>query len=197
MLRALPFLALVSLAACGQGESNAAQRIDLEQAHRAPLSVPATSPDTTGATWSVSADGQAIDFGNPGAPPLISLGCDLAQNPPAIVIVRHAETRPGQSALFPVLGNGMRSRFLVDAVLHQDEGSTRREWRWEGALPADDPQLDVFTGPREITATLPGAGMLEIAGSRIPGEFVEWCRRGGNVTEIVEDEEAEAEAAAE
>jgi hypothetical protein len=31
--------------------------------------------------------------------------------------------------------------------------------------------LDVFTGPRELEATLPGGGTLLIAGSRIPGEF--------------------------
>jgi len=86
-------------------------------------------------------------------------------------------------ALFPVLGNGMISRFQIDAVLHDGE------WRWEGTLPAADPQLEVFTGPRELQATLPGGGSLVIEGSRIPGEFVEWCRAGGRVLRAAEAEE--------
>ncbi len=131
------------------------------------------SPDTSEAFWSVDEDGQAILFGNEGEPPLMSIACRLDANPPQLAIIRHAAARPGLSALFPVIGNGMRSRFLVDAKLSEGE------WRWEGTLPADDPQLDVFTGTRDITATLPGRGMLEIAGSRIPGEFVNWCRTGG------------------
>ena len=53
------------------------------------------------------------------------------------------------------------------------------EWHWEARLPAEDPQLEVFTGTREIIATLPGRGTLEIGGGRIPGEFVDWCRAGG------------------
>ncbi len=57
------------------------------------------------------------------------------------------------------------------------------EWRWEAHVPAADPQLDIFEGTRELTATLPGRGMLEIAGSRIPGEFVAWCRAGGEMPE--------------
>jgi len=90
-----------------------------------------------------------------------------------------------------VIGNGMISRFKVDATL------TDREWRWEGALPAADSQLDVFTGPREIEATLPGGGSLLIEGSRIPGEFVSWCRAGGKVQRAEAAEQAEeAEAAA-
>ena len=70
------------------------------------------------------------------------------------------------------------------------------EWRWEGLLAAGDPQLDVFTGPRELEATLPGGGTLLIEGSRIPGEFVNWCRAGGRVLRAEAAEEAEAEEAA-
>jgi hypothetical protein len=58
-------------------------------------------------------------------------------------------------------------------------------------LPASDPQLDVFTGPGELQATLPGGGTLLIEGSRVPGEFVTWCRAGGRVRRA---EEAEASA---
>jgi hypothetical protein len=166
---------LLSLAAC-QGEEEPVQgkRFSLEAArHAAPE--PLVSPDTSGAAWAVSDSGQSIAFGRPGAPPLLTLACDLRRTPVQLRIVRHVAARPGQKALLPVIGNGTISRFKVDATLAGEE------WRWEGALPASDPLLDVFTGTRELEATLPGGGSLLIGGSRIPGEFVTWCRAGGRV----------------
>ena len=48
-----------------------------------------------------------------------------------------------------------------------------------------------------VTLTLPGGGSLMIEGSRIPGEFVNWCRSGGQVQRAQAAEQAEeAEAAA-
>ena len=82
-----------------------------------------------------------------------------------------------------MIGNGMRSRFLVDTRLSDGE------WLWEATVSADDPKLDVFTGTRQLLATLPGGGMLDIQGSRIPGEFVTWCRAGGAMVEAVAIEE--------
>jgi hypothetical protein len=180
------------LVACG-GEPESPvqpQRISLDQA-RQNAGEPLASPDTTEAAWTVTRDGQAIDFGFSEQPPLLTLSCDLGDSPALLRIVRHAPARPGQKALFPVIGNGMISRFKVDAAL------SRNEWRWEGVLPASDPSLDVFTGPRELEATLPGGGTLAISGSRIPGEFVNWCRAGGAVrrAEAREAQEAEAQAA--
>lgn len=167
--------ALLALAACGDGDAPVqAQRISLEAA-RAKVAEPLLSPDTEGAAWTVTANAQAIAFGLPGAAPWLTLACDVRAVPATLTIIRHARTRPGQQALFPVIGNGMISRFKVDAVLH--DGA----WRWEGAVPARSPSLDVFTGPRELQATLPGAGSLMIEGSRIPGEFVNWCRAGGRL----------------
>jgi hypothetical protein len=177
---------LCALAACGQADApEQPQRISLEEArHKA--AEPLLSPDTEGARWAVTENGQAIVFARAGQPPLLTLACALRERPARLTIVRHAPARPGQKALFPVLGNGMISRFKVDAAL--DGG----EWRWEGKLPASDPQLDVFTGPRELEATLPGGGTLLIEGSRIPGEFVNWCRAGGRVLRAEEAEAAEA-----
>jgi hypothetical protein len=145
------------------------------------------SPDTSAAFWSVDEDGQSIAFGNADEQPLMSLACELDNDPPQLTIIRHAAARPGLSALFPVIGNGMRSRFLVDARLSEGE------WRWEGTLSANDPMLDVFTGTRDITATLPGRGMLAISGSRIPGEFVNWCRLGGQTMQVRNDGEDSSE----
>ena len=185
LLILLPFLA-----ACGEGGDAPvqAQRISLDDA-RAKVAEPLLSPDTKGAAWKVTENGQAIDFGRASAEPFLTLACDLREAPATITVIRHVEARPGQKALFPVLGNGTVSRFKVDAAL--DEG----EWRWEGMFPASDPQFDVFTGPRELEATLPGGGTLLIEGSRIPGEFVNWCRAGGRLQGAEAAEEAEGEEA--
>ena len=150
------------------------------------------SPDTSRAGWTVAEDGQAIRFGDAGADPWLTLACDLSEDPARFTIIRHAEALPNQSALFPFIGNGMRSRFLADTRLA--ETADGGEWRWEASLPVDDPQLDIFEGTREFTATLPGRGMLEIAGSRIPGQFLNWCRAGGEVPQPVVAEQVEEES---
>lgn len=181
-----------SISACDRSpdEPVAQQRISLDQARRMPAD-PLPSPDTDGTRWTVAGNGQAIDFGRPGEKPMLTLACDLRRTPAELRIVRHVAARPGQKALFPVIGNGTISRFKADATLAEGE------WRWQAVLPATDPMLDVFTGPREIEATLPGGGSLMIEGSRIPGEFVSWCRAGGQAPRAEAAEEAEeAEAAA-
>ena len=185
----LTLILLPFLAACGDGADAPvdAQRVSLDDA-RTKVAKPLVSPDTKDATWTVTGNGQAINFGKEGAKPWLSLACDLKATPATLTVIRHADAQPGQRALFPVIGNGTISRFKVDAALRDGE------WRWEGTLLASDPQLDVFTGPRELEATLPGGGSLLIEGSRIPGEFVNWCRAGGRVRSAEEAEEAEAKA---
>lgn len=148
---------------------------------------PLPSPDTNAASWSVDANGRTLHFGNEAQRSFLSLDCLIGDGPAQLAIIRHASALPGQEALFPIYGNGMRSRFLADAVLRDEE------WRWEAVLAAGDGQLDVFLGPRPLIATLPGKGSLKIAGSRIPGEFVEWCREGGRVTAAVNAEARAAE----
>ena len=182
---------LLSLVACDRAEEPVdPQRISLDAA-RGEAREPLASPDTDDARWTVAPDGQAVAFGNAGERPFLSLACRVKDDPPTIRVIRHAEARPGEKALFPVLGNGTISRFKADAALEDGE------WRWQATVPADDALLEVFTGAREIEATLPGAGSLIISGSRVPGEFIAWCRRGGAVSEAVTEEstaEAEAEA---
>ncbi len=179
----VPLSLSIMLASCGGGDDPAPseQRIAFADVRRL-AGEPAPSPNTANAAWKVTADGQAIDFGVPNAKPFLTLGCSLRDNPPQLTIVRHMVARPGQQALFPVIGNGTISRFSVDATLADGE------WRWQGALPASDPRLDVFTGSREIEATLPGGGTLLIAGSRVPGEFIRWCRAGGRLKDALKDE---------
>lgn len=174
VMRGAMLLPVLLLAACERGEPVA--RVELAESGDAPVQVMRQSPDTLGAAWRVAENGRAIEFAKPGETALLTLACLLGDNaPPQMLIVRHAPALPRQTALFPVIGNGMRSRFMVDARL------TDGEWRWEGVLAASDPMWDVFTGPRELQATLPGGGMLKIEGSRIPGEFVTWCRENGRV----------------
>ena len=182
---------LLPLVACDRAEEPVdPQRISLDAA-RGEAREPLASPDTDDARWTVAPNGQAVAFGNAGERPFLSLACRVKDDPPTIRVIRHAEARPGEKALFPVIGNGTISRFKADAALEDDE------WRWQAVVPADDALLEVFTGAREIEATLPGAGSLIISGSRVPGEFIAWCRRGGAVSEAVTEErtaEAEAEA---
>ena len=133
-------------------------------------------PDSEGAQWSIAANGKGIDFGKTAAPPLLSLTCQIGKDgaPPQLTVIRHARSEPSAKALFAGLGNGSVARLMLVAALAEIEG-----WRWEGRYPAVAPELDVFTGPRDIAATLPGGGELHIAGSGLPREFIDWCRRNG------------------
>jgi hypothetical protein len=164
---------VVLLSACGHGADPApVQRFSLDEARHV-AGPPVASPDTADASWTVSKDGQSIVFGKGGAPVLLTLACRLKVAPAQLVVIRHVPARPGLKAMFPVIGNGTVARFPLNAAL------SGREWRWEGALPAADPLNDVFTGHNELEATLPGGGTLVIGASRIPGEFVNWCRANG------------------
>jgi hypothetical protein len=165
-------LVLTNLAACHRSEQEPvqAQRIAFDKMP-SEGEQPLASPDTTGASWTVEANGQAIDFGKPGERPLLTLICNTGASPPQVTIVRHAPARAGEKALFPVIGNGKTSRFEVDAA--RVDG----EWRWQGTLPADDPQLEVFAGSNRLEATLPGGGTVKIEGSAAPGQFIAACRQ--------------------
>lgn len=193
--RRLTLLLPLILAACSGGgdEPVEAQRVSLDGARNQPGD-PLPSPDTSQARWMVARNGQAIDFGVSADKPMLTLACEVRANPPKLRIIRHVVARPNEKALLPVLGYG-NSRFAVDATLSDGE------WRWEGALPASDRAFDVFETTGKIEATLPGGGSLQIDGSRIPGEFVDWCRAGGQTqrpegAEAAEDAEQAREARA-
>lgn len=171
------FAAPLLLSACDRPP---VQRIDLEDAQSAALLAISPSPNSEGAAWHISVDGKGIDFGQDKQPPFLSLRCLLAKAAqPQLEIIRHAQSEPGARALFAVMGNGIIARLKLDATLTKSAG-----WRWEGLYPADAPELDVFTGQRNIEATLPGSGTLKIAGSSLPREFLQWCRLGGLATSL-------------
>lgn len=169
-------LPLLFLTACNAEAEPAPQteRVALPQTDSSPArEVVLESPETENAVWTVAENGHAVNFGNTGEPALLTLDCRLGEAPAQLAIIRHAPALPGQGALFAVMGNGHASRLYADAVLGDGE------WRWESVLEAADPQLDLFIGPGDMRATLPGRGAVAIPPSRIPGEFVEWCRAGG------------------
>ena len=181
------------LAACGQANgATTDEPVDLAEAvAAAPSELVMESPETQFATWTVAESGHAIHFANPGQPPLLTLDCDLDAEPITMAIIRHAPALPGQSALFAVMGNGHVSRLPAEPVVKDNE------WRWEASLPADDKGLDLFIGPGDMRATLPGKGAIAMQPSRIPGEFVEWCRAGGEtVNAPVEKPKPEGELSA-
>jgi hypothetical protein len=160
--------ALLLLAGCGRPQG-ADTPVEADEVLLTP------SPDSKGAAWRIAANGLGIHFGKNPAAPYVSLGCKLSSSqPPQLSVIRHASSDPGAKALFAVLGNGIAARFKVDAVMAKGEG-----WRWEETLPASAGQFDVFSGPREIEATLPGAGMIVFPPSNLPREFIDWCRRNG------------------
>ncbi len=167
-------LLLTPLAGCHRvrQEPEQAQRIALDKvpSHG---EEPLPSPDTTGASWTASANGHALDFDKPGERPFLTLACNPATDPPQITIIRHVRSHAGEKALFPVIGHGRISRFKVDAA-HVDG-----EWRWQGTLPADDPQLEVFDTTHDLEATLPGGGTVKANGSDAPGQFIAHCKEQG------------------
>ena len=166
-------LIATSLTACHREQAPVeGQRISLADVHSGGEE-PLPSPDTAGASWAASASGRAIDFGQPGGKPFVTLACSVKAGQAQVTVIRYAPARPGEKALFPVIGNRIISRFKVDAALVDNE------WRWQGTLPADDSLLEVFEGPGALQATLPGGGTVKIAGSGVPGQFLTWCRQRG------------------
>ena len=163
----------MALAGCGQRQEHI-QRFDLDDLKGTAAFGITPSPNIISAMWTIAPDGRGIRFGRAPDEPYLSLVCKTSKSaPPALEITRHAQSEPGAKALFAVIGNGVVSRLNLDARLGH-EG-----WQWSAVYPADAPQFDAFTGPRAIEATLPGAGMIQMAGSGLPREFIEWCRQGG------------------
>ncbi len=136
-------------------------------------SAPHPSPDTTGAVWSPSGRQQGrIVYGIPGEPVLLALDCLAATpaQPATIRIARYAPADKDAGALLALIGNGAIGRIAVDA--------TRQGQRqiWQGEAPADSIGWEPLAGPREITATVPGAGLVRLNPSALPMTFLEACR---------------------
>ncbi|RXZ65613.1 hypothetical protein [Pelagerythrobacter rhizovicinus] len=163
-------VALVALAGCKPPASDDyVARVALDEA-RTYASEPLPSPDTGGALWAESDRPGRILYGKPGEAPLMSLACEDADNGKRIHITRFAAADPKAKAVLALIGNGHVARLYVDATWNG------RAWLWEGYAAADDPNLEVLTGPRRIEATVPGAGSVELNPSERPRHLIEMCR---------------------
>lgn len=168
MQRVLIFLSLATLAACKPPAADEAMARTMVTHALIGPSEPLGSPDSESAIWSVGSTPRRIVYGQPGSAPLLALECDGEQD--LIRISRLAPADEGAGAMLALIGNGHRARIAVDAVW---DGEQRF---WEGTIAAHDAALDVLTGRREITATVPGAGEVLINPGSAPGELIRQCR---------------------
>ena len=163
---AFPLLALLSCKPPAADDYVA--RIGLEQ--RSGPSAPLQSPDTEEAGWVASREPGRIIYGNPGEPPLLALACVESGDTAQIAYERIVAADPDAKAILALIGNSHVTRLFVDAE------KTAEGWRWRGATPAEDPALEVLTGPRQVEATVPGAGSVILNPSSLPRELINQCR---------------------
>lgn len=173
-----PALALIlltcALAACKPPPTDADLSRAIPEAAPTFASDPLPSPETEGAIWahSVQDEGRII-YGTPGNPALLALECVADEGElPALHIIRLSPADEGAGALLALVGNGHIGRVEVDA----EEFGGRSVW--QGSAPAVQTLWEPLAGPRQLTATVPGAGMVTLNPSHLPGELIEACRTG-------------------
>lgn len=171
MMRIAALAPLLLLAACKPpATDDYAARQHVAIGGGAP-SAPIDSPDTTDAIWAPAARPDRVLFGIPGQQPLMALECLRgAAGGLRIGYTRFAAADPHAEAVLALIGNGHVSRLWIDA---RESGG---KWLWQGEVPAHEPMLDVFTGGRQVEATVPGAGSVMLKPSPLPGELVTRCR---------------------
>ncbi|NVE93528.1 hypothetical protein [Altererythrobacter lutimaris] len=172
-LRALRFfsvLTCIALAACKPPATDGfAERQERSATSDGPAT-PLESPDIEGAIWSQSATPLRLIYGKPGEPPLFAVACEVSESEPLLRFTRFAPADEGAQAFLALIGNGHVARIPVDLV-EADTGL-----RWEGVADPEDQRMEAFSGARAVTATIPGAGMVRLNPSPLPGELVDTCR---------------------
>lgn len=165
-------VALAALAGCKPpATDDYVARVALETAERH-ASEPLPSPDVEGALWAPGEGEARILYGKPGEAPLMTLACEDGGDGQRIHITRFAAADPRAKAILALIGNGHVVRLDVDATWNG------RAWLWEGYAAADDPQMEVLTGPRRVEATIAGAGSLMLNPSQQPRRLIEGCLAG-------------------
>jgi len=164
-------LAVGTLAACKPPASDDAQQRGEVMGGRDGPMAPIGSPETEGAVWAPGNRAGRLLYGKPGDPPLLALECTSDEDTRSVNITRFVAADAEARALMALTGNGHAARLPVDA---QWNG---RVWLWEGSYRADDPDLSVFSGPRQIEVTIPGAGSVVLNPSARPGRLLENCRQ--------------------
>ncbi len=164
-------IALLALTACKPPPADADMARELPEAAPTYASEPLPSPKTEGAVWAVSAkDKNRIVYGVPGDPALMALSCLSDERLPRFQITRMSPADEGAGAMLAFVGNGHIGRLEVDAT------EVRGQTIWQGETLAADAALEPLAGPRQLTATIPGAGMVTLNPSALPMEFLQNCR---------------------
>lgn len=162
-------LTLLFLAACKPPATDGFA----ERQQRGPIvkgpSDPQESPETSDAIWSQSATELRLIYGNPGEPPLLALACDTSSDPQQLRLTRFALADEGAQAFLALIGNGHVARVPVDAV------ETPQGFVWQGYADPSDRRMEVFSGARAVTATVPGAGTVTLNASALTAELLEQC----------------------
>lgn len=157
--------------ACKPPPTDAGMSREAPQAATTYASEPLPSPDTEGAVWALSEEGaNRLVYGVPGTPALLALTCLSESAPPRLSITRMSPADEGAGALLALVGNGHIGRIAVDAT------EVKGRSVWQGEELAADTDFEPLAGPRSLTVTVPGAGMVTINESEVAMEFLENCR---------------------
>lgn len=175
-MRAVLYLALpvLALAACKPPPSDEATtgRVFSDAPDAPPT--PLTSPDSEGAFWANSEEEGRIIYGQGGKAPLMAMQCVGDPKAPLLQVTRLSPADKGGKAFFALVGNSHVARIAVDAT------EVPGGFVWQGSVRADHPDLEALTGPKEVTATLPGAGMVTLnpveEGRISPAKLINDCR---------------------
>ena len=183
MFRLVALGALLCIAACkppAADEYVARTQITTRQAPSEPLD----SPDTEGAVWAESRGALRLIYGKPGERPLLALECTGSEAAPTIAYTRFVHADPHAKAILALIGNSHVARLKIDAT-RSDEA-----WLWQGEIAADSPDLEALTGPRQVEATVPGAGSVILNPSSAPGALIARCRsRSEGLTPALPEEQ--------
>lgn len=171
-MRAFVTLCAVALvAACKPPPTDVDLGRELPEAEPSYASEPLPSPDTKGAVWAVSAkDADTLIYGVPGNQAVMAIACVGDSTPARIRITRMSPADEGAGAMLAMVGNGHIGRVPVDAV------KVSGKLVWQGDTMAADSDLEPLAGPRQLTATIPGAGMVTLNPSALPMQLLDDCR---------------------
>ncbi|MEM7688901.1 MAG: hypothetical protein AAF291_07745 [Pseudomonadota bacterium] len=164
-------ISVAAVSACKPPPTDADMNRDLPEVAPTYASDPLPSPDTQGAVWAISpSNPDRLIYGVPGSPALLALTCLTDTLPASLRITRMSPADEGAGALLAMVGNGHIGRIEVDAV------EVGRRFVWRGEKLAADEKWEPLAGPRTVTVTVPGAGMVTINENEIAMAFLEKCR---------------------